>query len=79
MPHICSGRWQKKALGFNFEITDIMFEWPPAGARRDTKLRKAAQWMCEKKTLVYKHRGQGSRGEGEREEATELQRGGHCG
>lgn len=43
MPHICSGHWQKKALGFSFEITDIMFEWPPAAALRDTKLRKAAQ------------------------------------
>lgn len=43
MPRICSGRWQKKALAFNPEITDMMFEWPPTGARRDTKLRKAAQ------------------------------------
>lgn len=43
MPHICSDRWQKKALGFNFEITDIMCEWFPAGAQWDTELRKAAQ------------------------------------
>jgi hypothetical protein len=71
---LATGR--KKAPRFNFEITDIVFEWSPAGTWRDTKLRKARTMnVCEREKNQHEcihTEAKDPLGEGERGEALEL-------